>query len=213
MCSFVGLRQGKSVAYLSRYNGRAEVAERQVTGKLRIIYLTWKCRNWFQEMWPALKAHHDSPTPVGLSPHHILFGRDPLGGGLPFSGDGIAMDDKEFCARQETTAQQIRQQFQKEHAQRAKTALAFTANKFWVGDPFWVPRPRPLGTHRTRTWFTPGEEVHRIGEYTYRIKVEPREFRWRHESEIRAAEPEVCGKHPSLDYTAHEVDSHCDYAK
>ena len=52
-------------------------------------------------MWPALKAHHDTPTPGGLSPHQVLFGRDPLGRGLPLSGDGMAMDAKEFFARQE----------------------------------------------------------------------------------------------------------------
>ena len=39
--------------------------------KLRKIHLTNKRRNWFEEMWPALKAHHDTPTPGGLSPHQI----------------------------------------------------------------------------------------------------------------------------------------------
>ena len=69
-------------------------------------------------MWPALKAHHDTPTPAGLSPHQVLFGRDPLGRGLPLSGDGMAMDAKEFFARQEATARDIRQQLEKEHADR-----------------------------------------------------------------------------------------------
>ena len=67
-------------------------------------------------MWPALKAPHDTPTPGGLSPHQILFGRDPLGRRLPLSGDGMAMDAKELFARQEQTAPDIRQQLEKEHA-------------------------------------------------------------------------------------------------
>ena len=171
MCSLMGIRHAKSVAYLSRSNGRAEVAGRQLFEKLRKIHITNPRRNWFEEMWPALKAHHDTPTPGGLSPHQILFGRDPLGRGLPLSGDGMAMDAKEFFARQEATARDIRQQLEKEHAERQKSAPSSTAQTFRVGDPVWVIRPRPMGTHRTKTWFTPGEVVRRIGEDTYRIKV------------------------------------------
>ena len=122
MCRLTGIRHAKSVAYLSRSNGRAEVARRQLFEKLRKIYLTNKRRNWFEEMWPALKAHHDTLTPRGLSPHQIVFGRDPLGRGLPRSGDGMAMDAKEFFAGQETTAREIHQQLEREHAVRAKTA-------------------------------------------------------------------------------------------
>ena len=115
-------------------------------------------------MWPALKAHHDTPTPGGLSPHQILFSRDPLGRGLSLSGDGMEMEAKEFFERQETTAREIRQQLEKEHTKRVKTALKSTAHKFRVGDPVWVLRLRALGTHRTKTWFTPGEVGRRIGE-------------------------------------------------
>ena len=142
MCSLMGIRHCKSVAYLSRSNGRAEVARRQLFEKLRKIHLGNPRRNWFDEMWPALKAHHDTPTPGGLSPHQTLFGRDPLGRGLPLSGDGMAMDAKEFFARQEATARDIGQQLEKEHAMRQKSAPSSTAQGFGVGDPLWVIRPR-----------------------------------------------------------------------
>ena len=213
MCSLMGIRHAKSVAYLSRSNGRAEVAGRQLFEKLRKIHITNPRRNWFEEMWPALKAHHDTPTPGGLSPHQILFGRDPLGRGLPLSGDGMAMDAKEFFARQEQTARDIRQQLEKEHAERQKSAPSSTAQKFRVGDPVWVIRPRPMGTHRTKTWFTPGEVVRRIGEDTYRIKVGHGQFRERHESQLRVREPDLRGRHVSLDYAKHEADSDDDYAE
>ena len=65
MCSFMGICHAKTVAYLSRSNGRAEVAGRQLFEKLRKIHITNPRRNWFEEMWPALKAHHDTPTPGG----------------------------------------------------------------------------------------------------------------------------------------------------
>ena len=74
----------------------------------------------------------------------------------------MAMDAKKFSARQEITAWEIRQQHEKEHAVRAKTALRSAAHKFREGDPVWVLRPRPMGIHRTQTWFTSGEMVHRV---------------------------------------------------
>ena len=53
--------------------------------------------------------------------------------------------------------------------------------------------------------------VHRIGEDTHCIKVGAGQFRERHGDLLRAREPDVCGKHVSLDYTAHEADSDVDY--
>ena len=50
MCSLMGIRHAKSVAYLSRSNGRAEVAGRQLFEKLRKIHITNPRRNWFEEM-------------------------------------------------------------------------------------------------------------------------------------------------------------------
>ena len=85
---------------------------------------------------------------------------------------------------------------------RQKSAPSSTAQKFRVGDPVWVIRPRPMGTHRTKTWFTSGEVVCRIDENTYRIKVGHGQFRERQERQIRVREPNVCGQHVSLT-TAH----------
>ena len=213
MCSLMGIRHAKSVAHSSRSSCRAEVAGRQLFEKVRKIHLTNKRRNWFEEMWPALKAHHDTRTPGGLSPHQILFGMDPLGRGLPLSGDGMAMEAKEFFAGQETTAREIRQQLEEEHAERAKTAPKPSAHKFREGDPVWVLRSRPLGTQRTKTCFTPGEVVRRIGQDTYRIKVGHMQFREHHESQLCVREPDIRGQRVSLDYTAHETDWDDDYVE
>ena len=125
----------------------------------------------------------------------------------------MAMDAKEFFARQEATARDIRQQLEKEHAERQKSAPSSTAQQFRVGDPVWVIRPRPMGIHRTKTWLAPGEVVCRIGEDTYRIKVGNGQFRERHESQLRVREPDLRGQHVSLSYAAHEADSDDDYAE
>ena len=145
----------------------------------------------------AFKAKHHLWT------HQILFGRDPLGWGLPLSGEGMSMDAKEFFAAQETMAPENCQQLQKEHAVRAKTAPKSAVHTFRV----WVLRPRPMGTHRTNTWFTPGEVVRRICQNTYEQVKE------QHESQLRAREPDGRGNHVSLDYTAHEADLDDDYAE
>ena len=176
MCCFMGIQHAKSVTYLSRSNGRAEVAGRQLFEKLRKIHLTRKRRNWFQEMFPALKANRDTPTPGGLSPHQIGFRQDPRGRGLALSGDGMAMDAKEFFEPPETTAWEIRQQLEKEHAMQAQTAPKSAPHKFRAGHPVWVLRPRSMGTHLTKTLFTPGEVVRRIGEDNYPIEVGPGQF-------------------------------------
>ena len=209
----MGIHHAKSVAYLSRSYGGAEVAGRQLFEKLRKIHITDPRWNWFEEMRPALKAHHDTPSPGGLSPHQISFSRDPLVRGLPLSGDGMAMDAKEFFARQEATARDIRQQLEKEHAERQKSALELDSAKVQGGRPGVGDQTRPMGTHRTKTWFTPGQVVRRICEDTYRIKVGHGQFRERHETQLRVREPDLRGQHVSLDYAAHEADLDDDYAE
>ena len=188
-------------------------AGRQLFKKLRKIHLTKEHRNWFEETWPALKAHHDTPRTAGLSSHQIPFNGVPLGRGRPLSGDGMAMDANEFFARQETTAQEIPQQLQNEHAKRAKTAPKSTAQKFRVAEALWVLRPRPMGAHRTKTWFTPGEVVPRTSEDTYCIEVGPGQCEEGHESQLRAREPDIRGNDVFLDYTAHEANFNNVYAE
>ena len=119
----------------------------------------------------------------------------------------------EFFARQEQTARDIRQQLEKEHAERQKSAPSSTAQKFRVGDPVWVIRPRPMGTHRTR----PGSHPARWSAGLVRT---PTASRWvtdssreRHESQLRVREPDLRGQHVSLSYAAHEADSDDDYAE
>ena len=81
------------------------------------------------------------------------------------------------------------------------------------GRPSVGDQTPPMGTHRTKTWFTPGEVVRRNGEDTYRIKVGHGQFWERHKSQLRVREPDLRGQHVSLDYAAHEADSDDNYAE
>ena len=96
---------------------------------------------------------------------------------------------------------------------RAKTAPKSVAQKFRLGDPVWVLRSLPMGTHCIKTWLKPGEVVCKTGEDTYGIKVGPGHFREQQESQLCAVVPDVRGKHVSLDYTTHEAESDDDYAE
>ena len=88
-----------------------------------------------------------------------------------------------------------------------------TVHKFRMGDPPWVLRAQPMGAHCTKTWFTPEEVVCRIVEDMYRINVGPRQFTERQQTQLLAPDPDIRGKHVSLDYTDHEADSYNEYAE
>ena len=188
------------------------MAGRQLWVKLRKKNLNHKRRSW-SRILPALKAKHGPLTTVGLSPHQILLGGDRLERGFPLSGDGMATGAEEFFERQVITAREIRQHIKNELALRAKTASESTARKFRGSDPVWVLRHQPMGSHRSNTWFTPGEVVRRIGEDTYRVNVVLGQLEEQHESHLRVREHNICWKHVSLDYTAREAVSDDDHAE
>ena len=148
--------------------------------------------------------HPDTSIPGELCPHHIVFGRDPLGRRLPLSGGGMAIHAKDFLARQETTAQKISQWLDNEYAVRAKAVLKLTSQKLRIHDPVWGIRLPPMGEHRTKSRFTPAKVLWRIGEDTYRVEAGPKQFRKQLETLLRDGEPNIRWKHVSLDYTPHE---------
>ena len=120
---------------------------------------------------------------------------------------------KEFLERQETTARETGRQLKEKHAVRAKSALKSAAHNFMVGDPVWVLRPQPLGTHRPKTWFTPAAVGRGIDEDTYPMRVGPGQLREPHKSQLRPRKPDVHGKHVSLDYAVHKAHSDNNYAE
>ena len=123
------------------------------------------------------------------------------------------MDDKDFFAQQETTAQDIRQQLEKGHGVQIKTTPPSTAEKCRVDESVLLLTPCPMDTHCTKTWFTSAEVVCRTAEDTYCVNAGTRQFREWHECQLRAPEPDIDGKHMFLDYTAHEAESDHNYAE
>ena len=160
----MGVSHAKSVAYLNQSHGQAQVARRQFYEKQQKIHLAHKRRKSFQEMWRAFQAHHDSPTPSGLSPRKMVFRRDLLRRGLLLSKDGMAMHAKEFFKRQETTACDIETRSIRRGSRPPPiegTDLQYGHPNFRLSD---LAHGEPIGTKF-------GEVVRYGSRYTYRVRV------------------------------------------
>ena len=167
MCAYMGVRHATSVAHLSRSNGRAEVAGRQVFERLRKLHPKNPRKNWFREMWRAILAYHDLPTPSGLSLHQGLFTRDRLNCSLPWYTKGLAKDAVEAFKEATDTAKLVKDAFEKEHVKWQDKTPKGPVTSFKVEGHVWVERPRPLGTHRTKTWYPRGQIAKRVGPSTF----------------------------------------------
>ena len=207
MCSCMGVRPATSVAHLSRSNRRAEVAGRQVFERLRKLHLENPKKNWFREMWRAIPAYHHLPIRSGLSPHQILFARDRLSRSLPWYTTGLAKDAVETFKEAEETAKLGKDALEKEHAKRHDKAPKGPVTSFKVGGHVWVERPRPLGTHWTKTWYTPGKIAERVGPSTFLVITGPSQFKTRHETQLKDRVSDFTGKHVDFQYTQHEDNS------
>ena len=72
-----------SHAYHHRANGRAEMGGQQLFERLRRLQIEGEF-SWVEALPQVLDRLHDTPGERGLSPYHILFGRERPLGGLPY---------------------------------------------------------------------------------------------------------------------------------
>ena len=159
MCKHMGIRHAKTVAYHSRWNGRAEVAGLQMFEKFRQLHIDESGRNWYDSLWRVLQAYHDLPRPTGLSPHRILFLRDRVSRTLPWLNHGkVARDANALMAEAEDTAAKVCKALQDEHERRAKYFKQGKVQKNALQDTVWVQRHHidVLSRHRQASWYVPG---------------------------------------------------------
>ena len=122
MCKHMGIRHAKTVAYHSLWNGRAEVAGRQMFEMFRQLHIDEPGRNWYNLLWRVLQAYHDLPEPTGLSPHRILFLRDRVSSTLPWLNHGkVARDASAMMAEADDTAAKVCKALQDEHEESKKS--------------------------------------------------------------------------------------------
>ena len=141
MCKHMGIRHAKTVAYHSRSNGRAEVAGRQMFEKFCQLHIEEPGRNWFHSLWRVLQAFHDLPGPTGLSPHRILFLRDPVSRTLPWMNHGkVARDADAMMSEADATAAKVCKSLHDEHERRAKYFKEGKIHKYSLKDTVWLER-------------------------------------------------------------------------
>ena len=199
MCRLMGVRHAPGVAYHSRSSGRAEVAGRQVFEQLKKLHLGRPGRSWLTNMWRAIQAYHDLPTPSGYSPHQILFGGNRIEQGLPWATPGKGLNCEEFMANAEEMAAKVPKALTSGREKRPHYQGKVLVTKYKVGDTVWLERPSKVSEHRQATYYGLAAVQKRLGEDTYTLKVEERLYRDRHHSQMKPRIPDPGGKHVQFD--------------
>ena len=112
MCGRLGFHQTFSQPHRPRANGRAERAGQQLLSTLKKLHLEHGL-NWVEALPRALAIHHNVVGPAGLSPFHILFGRDRSVPGIPYHPERESEDAQAFFQRMEQVDQLVAQAINK----------------------------------------------------------------------------------------------------
>ena len=210
MCKHMGIRHAKTVAYHSRSNGRAEVAERQMFEKFRQLHIEEPGRNWYNSLWRVLQAYDDLPGPTGLSPHRILSLPDRVSRTLPWLNHGkVARDVHAMMAEADDTAAKVCKALQDEHDKRAKYFKQGKVPKDALQDTVWVERHHKdvLSRHRQASWYVPGVIVRKVGQDLYAVRVGDNKILDRDHTQLRPRAPDPSGRPVTFEFTAGDVDS------
>jgi len=117
MCARLGIHQTFSQPHRPRANGRAERAGQQLLSTLKKLHMQHNL-NWVEALPRALAIHHDVPGPGGLSPYHILFGRDRSVQGIPYIPERESEDAQAFFARMDQVDQLVAHALNKAHEEK-----------------------------------------------------------------------------------------------
>ena len=174
MCRYMGVRPAKTVADQGRWNGRAEVAGRQMFEKFRQLHIEEPGRKWYHSLWRVLQAYHDLPGPSGVSPNRILFLRDRVHHTLPWMNHGnVAKEAKAMMSEADDTAKKVCDAMVAEHAKRAEYFQSGEVHKYQLKDTVWVERHHKdvLSRHRQQSWYIPDVMLRKTGQDVYVIQV------------------------------------------
>ena len=105
------------------------------------------------------------------------------------------------------TAKLVKDDLENEHAKWQDKTLKGPVTSFNVAGHVWVWRPRPLGTHWTKTWYTPCKIAKRVGPGTCLVQTGPSQFKTRHENQLKDRVLDIRKKHVDFQYTQHADDS------
>ena len=188
MCKHMGIRHAKTVAYHSLSNGRVEVAGRQMFDQFGQLHIDEPGRNRYNSLWRVHQAYHDLLGPTGLSPHRILFIRDPVSRTLPWLNHGkVARDANAMMAEADDTAAKVCKALQDEHEKRAKYFKQGKVQTYALRDTVWVERHHKdvLSRHRQASWYVPGVIVQKVGQDVYAVRVGDNKILDREHTQLR----------------------------
>ena len=174
MCACMGIRSAYSQAYHHQANGRAERAGRHVIERLRRVHVE-NGLPWVEMLPMVVDRINDTPGVSGISPYHILFGRDRPLGGLPYKPPREAEDARAFFARQEELAKQAAKIVNELHAKEFARINSSRPNRtpFNVGDMVWYTRPPASADKTASEWTGPHVIALREGASSYQVEVKP----------------------------------------
>ena len=189
------------MAYLSRSNGRAENAGRQLFDELAKPHQENKV-NWYKGLSVALQAYHELPGPTGVSPHVAVFGRDLTCTQLPWHQPGMALDAEECVTKRKELHRLISHSLCREHtAADDRRDCTEPGPIYKNGDAVWVLRPRPVGIQRFKFWWTPAVLKKKIGLSTHGISTNRGQIKAAHSSQLKHRLTDLTGAHVDLSYT------------
>ena len=139
MCGRLGIRMAFSQAYYPQANGRAEVAGKQLIIALSRVMSETR-GNWVELLPRVVRAYHDIPGESGLSPFHILFGRDRYEAGVPYEVLQECEDATNFFNRMEESDRKVAEVLNELHKSRRDTINVNRARKvpYKVGEWVWI---------------------------------------------------------------------------
>ena len=176
MCSRLGIRQAYSQAYRPNANGRAEVAGKTLINALRKVGAETPV-NWVEALPRILWRYHNLPGESGMSPFHILFGRERSEAGCPYEPLHECEDARKFFLRMENLDQEVARILNQAHqeAQNRINASRVKRPPYQAGDWVWVARPvkAPTTTKLDTRWFGPAKVVKRTGDQSYDVLIKP----------------------------------------
>jgi hypothetical protein len=144
--------------------------------------------NWVEALPRALRFIHDRVGEGGLSPYKILMGRERPLAGLPYTPDRECQEAQDYFDQIEELDRLVADNLDSEHnmAQSRHNARIRSRPEFKVGDLVWVMKPKPIGGHKTQTYWTgPTTILSRSGESSFTIATRNEGMRAVHIAQLK----------------------------
>lgn len=119
----------------------------------------------------ALRLHHDVVGEAGLSPYHIMFGRNRPTQGIIYTPNRSCENSHQFFQRMEQIDKKIAEEINKIHLANATRRNLHKPQRenFQMGDLVWQLKPQSMGSENKilPRWNGPLQIKSKVGSNTY----------------------------------------------